>query len=394
MTVGLTREQLFRSDVIVGTIQEFQAPLTEFQRFYGLGIGSTPHKIFSGRSGSYDITNPIRNLAQPRGPNLPHPLEVQPRVLASIPVATLRFYEKRTLRVEDFMDLRAPGGQNGVVEQWGRAHVIRESEQLVTRNRNAREFMAVRMMMGGFSVRSSGDVDYLGELGASNSLDIASRMPAAHLHADGPIGSDGSTRIFATKWTDANCDIIGQFAELDMYSARVHGAQITEIWINGSVYSDLLNITQLKNVNGIANRVFDRYTGRELTGDMGMPDTGFDVTFQALPGRVFHVYNQGFVGADVLGTYDEQTSTSNFTRFIANGKAIMTPKPGPWCGVLHGTEPICKSKFNGNVELVSGFNMWADRITHPPGEEIITIDNVLPVLLQPSAVYYTTVGTT
>src|SRR6056297_1852592 len=98
--VGYSREQLFSSQILLGLIEEYQGPISEFQRFYNLGIGSVGRTIL-GRSGSYDISNPIRNLAQPRSPSVPEPLQVRQKVYGNVPYTTMRFYEEITLREED-----------------------------------------------------------------------------------------------------------------------------------------------------------------------------------------------------------------------------------------------------------------------------------------------------
>ena len=393
-SVGLSRDQMFRSQILLGIIKEFEAPGTDFQRFYGLGVGATPMKRVMGRTGTYDIVNPVRNMANPRSPSLPTPLQIQKRVIGSIPFTCMRFHEAVTLYDEDYMLLRAPGGQVGTIDASGQRHIALEVDQLTSRNRTAREFMATRMFMGGWGVQSAGDRDWLVEKGASNpTCEIDTRVPALHT-GTGPIGSDGSTPIFTTKWDDPDCDIIGQFAELDLYSARVHGSKIRHIWQNSSMYSAMLNITQLREVRGTANIVFDRYANNtQIPEGNRLPDTGFDVTFAALPGRVFHFYNQGYVAEGTAGNQSEQISASNWTPFIANNRAIMTPNPGPWCGTIAGHERIYKRIHTRTAADVYGFDIWADETLNRPGKEVKALDNMMLALLEPYAVYYITTGT-
>lgn len=392
--VGYSREQLFRSQILLGLVQEYMGPAAEFQRFYNLGIGAVGRRIL-GRTGAYDISNPPRNLAQPRTPSVPEPLQIRQKVYGHVPYSTVRFYEEVTLREEDFMVLRAPGANIGTIDPSGQQFIAQETAQLVNRNRQAREFMATRMMMGGFGIQRTGDVENMVEptVTGDNVFTVDSRVPADH-KGDGPVdGKDGSNGIFVDKWSNAATDIIDQFMRLDAWSTIVHGAEITEIWINSTAYNYLINNTGLREVRGTALRVFDRNTKREIDPESGVPDTGFDVTFQALPRKVFHVYNAGYVAGDTTTDLASQTSSANFQRFIPDGKAIMTPKPGPWCGVISGSEPVCKRKDNLNSEMVYGFDIWSDRTYRPPGQTITTIDNVITALYQPSAVYYVDIFT-
>jgi hypothetical protein len=70
---------------------------------------------------------------------------------------------------------------------------------------------------------------------------------------------------------------------------------------------------------------------------------------------------------------------------------IITPDPGNWCGSIVGSEYI-RENVTSDMREVYGFNAWSTPVIDPPGREVKQLDNFLPVLYEPYAVYYAKVA--
>jgi hypothetical protein len=161
--------------------------------------------------------------------------------------------------------------------------------------------------------------------------------------------------------------------------------------MNGITFAPLLDNAGLQEVGGSAYRVFDSLTHREVDPGQKYPDTGVEVRFRALPEYTFHIYNGGYVAGQVEQTFAAQTSTDNWNYFIPTHRAIITPEPGDWCGLVAGTEPA-QFSLQDSPQIVSGFAFGRERAIDPPRWDLKFLNNSAPALFVERSVYYATVS--
>jgi hypothetical protein len=215
------------------------------------------------------------------------------------------------------------------------------------------------------------------------------QIPADHM---GGCEMGTGSPILNQPWDDPSADIIGQVIALDKAFERVTGRALRHFWIDGTTFGHMMNNIGLQSAGGSAFRVFESLTRREIRGSDGLPDTGYDVVFRALPLYTFHVYNGVLLaegGEDV--PYEQAIGTDRTGQIIPSGRLLGTPDPSAeWLGWIEASEVVAENVLDQGRE-VFGFHTWTTRVIDPAGWELKAIDNGLPALYIPRAVIYGTI---
>jgi hypothetical protein len=382
MAGEISIHQLLQSPVITKLVSQLAVRDSVMQRFFGLQIGSSSITRQSGRYVGWDIFNKTRTLAKGRAPNA-GPSTVSRKPIGNVSTQCFRSHEKIHLFQDEVFRTRPLGTAIGNVDVRGQDYVRKQVDFLTQRFRNSREFMVSRIPRGGFGVELSGEDWFLVEkddAGATFTVDY--QVPAAN---QGDV--DG---LFDVDWSDPNAPIINHLLELERRSERLTGYPIRHHWINGTAFGYMLENIGLQNVGGSAYRIFDTMTKRETDIDKGgFPSTGFDVVFRALPLHTFHIYN-GVLNVNT----DDSTATADSSMIIPDGKMASFPEPSSeWIGGIEGSEIVAENVMDMGKE-VFGFHNWSTRVIDPAGWEMKMVDNFIPTLYIPSAVYYPTIYAT
>lgn len=392
--MAVTYEQLMKVPFVMKVVKKLYGPGNLLQRFYGLGPLNTPQMSIQGRVGVYDIFNETRTLFPVRSPMSP-PARLNRKPVGQQTIAVQRSYGAITIADEEVFRTRPLGGQysNANVDQMGQQYIARQIRYGYQRLTNNHEFMAAMMFRGGWSLKPYGEDLFPVPQGTSGTVhDVDTLVPSEH-QTDLDTDDDSNPIIGTNYWTNTSTDITAQLYELQARHARYNGNPLKHIWMNGITFKELLNNSKLQAVGGTAYRIFDTLTLRERDPERGNPTQGETIVFRALPNWQFHVYNDGWVGDGNVGEdFDSQISKSNWNYFIPTNKAIITPDPGDWCGLVAGSEPIQWSRRQSRSQIVTGYGMGIDRDIDPPRYDIKYLSNTAPVLFVERSVYYATVG--
>lgn len=389
MAGEITLQQLFQQETIRHVVSRFKAPISLFQRFYGMAPGMPAVETFRGRNFGWDIFDFTRSIAKGRAP-MSGPATVSPKPVGHVSAMAYRAHEKIMLEQERVFNMRAPGMPIGTVDVRGQNYVARQMNFLLQRFRNAREFMVSRMFRGGFGVKMDGE-DFLPcEMDDAEAVfTVDFQIPSDNKNGvQLGTGSD----ILNEPWDDPNSNIVGQILALDKAYERVTGRPMRHIWINGTTFGWLLENYSLHKIGGEAFRIFESLTRRTVESQDGLPETGYDVVFRALPLHVFHVYNGVLGAAGEEVPYSEAISAEGANLLVPDRKAIFTPDPSPeWCGWGEGSEPVAEHILDPGTER-TGFHSWVTRVIDPPGWELKMVDNGLPITYIPRAICYGTIA--
>lgn len=380
----ITIQQLFQTETITKVVSRFKTPLSLMQSFYGMQVGGPAAQNASGRYVGWDIFDTTRMIARARAPGAPPSTRTQ-KPVGHVSAQVMRLHEKIPILQEQVARTRPLGSQFGTVDGAGQAYVRRQLEYGTRLFRNAREFMVSRLFRGGWGVTFSGEDWYFVEKGAGM-FDVDMQVPATNLDKlDLGTGSD----IITSSWEDPGTQVISQILQINAAFERLQGRPLRHIWINSTTFGWLLLNIELAQVGGSAYRIFDSMTRREMRSEEGIPDSGFDVIFRALPLWTFHVYD-GVLATTTSET--DSTDAANVSKIIPDNKAIFTPEPSSdWCGVINGSEYVAENVMDEGKE-VFGFHNWTTRVIDPAGWELKMLDNALPALFIPKAIAYGTVG--
>ena len=376
----VSREKLFQTPVITRLVSEIDTPGSLLQRVYGLTPNSPRSNRVQGRAASWDLFHATRSIATVRAPRT-GPAQRSRKPFGTRSAQLVRIHEKLFIGDEDLMRFRPAGAPLGSVDLNGQTYVRQQLAYFTQIFRNTREWMISRMFRNGFGVKVTGDEYQLVERGDANALfTVDYGIPSDHFNQ--------LNGLVDSSWDDPSTDIIGQLMALEVQAERENGRPPRHIWLNGNTAKHLFNNTQLSAVRGTAMRIFDSQTRREIDAGSRFPDTGYDIVFGAIPLYTFHVYNGGLVKAGTGEGFDAQISASNFEPFIPDNSALITPEPGDWLGMMEGSEYVRENVTVSQMSERYGMAAWATPVIDPSGVELKMLDNCLPVVYEPYAIYF------
>ena len=377
----VTLEQILFTPQLIKEISRIRAGNDIVQSIYGLRVGDPPSEILpAGRVATWDIYDRVRSLAegaQPYG----GPTSVARNPVGTQSAALFRIHEKVDLLLNELSQHRGVGEAFGTLDVNQANYIRRQMTTLAERNANAREFMAVRMLAGGiFYMKPSGQRLVLSDDTGGIPVDYA--IPARNKTTVDASAIDATqTAIFAGDWqTVATADVFGEITALRARSIWESGYPISRMICSSTVFAYMCENAGMQAISGTGNRVFRDLTEEFSESGDASSSRYFTAMFPQLPWLTVHVYD------DALEVEGALT-----TMFGAN-TAVFTPEPSPtWIGSISGREAYYETKA-GPQRMAEGFTSWSEPKTQPSGHDLITLDNVLPVLYVPNAVYYPTVA--
>lgn len=388
---AITLAQMLKRPMVLGVFSRVKETGTFFQRFFGISPQSAETENFGfNTTGVYEIFDHSATLAQPRAAKV-GPAKVSKKPIGQAMATVLRFYEAITLEYEDIFGTRGIGqNYDSPLEERGQTYVAKQMMYMAERQANAMEFMISRMFRGGFSITlpasgASADSYSLGELGASGAIDITFPIPAVNKNQ---IDAGTGSGLITATWATAGTAILSHMLSINKAAERQTGYPIKHCFLNTTTYTYMLANTQLQTVRGTAMRAFEQFREQLISTTGAERQSGFSVVFPSMPQFTWHIYD----GVSVVATQTDPDprTTSNTSLFIPDNVVIMTPEPGDWMGKATRDEPI-KETDDGAVVIKSGLDSWSYGTNDPPGEEVRFLNNFVPVLYVPRAVYYATV---
>lgn len=382
----LTLQQLLKRQTILGVVQRLVTPNSMIQATYGMLPGQRAVRSVSGRDIGWDLYDATRQTAKGRAPLAP-PAVSPKKPIGHVNAQAFRMHDSIILFEEEIFQTRPLGGAIGTVDERGRDYVSRQIRTLTDKYRNAREFMASRVMMGGFGVKVDGDDHFLLELGGSGeTFQVLTQIPAAHL-SQLEMGTGGN--ILDASWHLAGTDIVGHLYSINRALIRVSGRGLKHVWMNSQTFkSTLLVNTGLRALGGSAMTVHEALSRKEVKNYDGQSsDGGFIVIFRAIPWVTFHIYDAVLN----VGSAPDSTAVADSTDIIPTNKALFTPEVDrEWIGWVEGSEVIAENVMSPGRE-VKGFDLWPTRVIDPAGWQLKGIDNGLPGQFVPKATAFGTV---
>lgn len=381
-------DQLLKTPFVNGVYSRVKAVGSVFQNFFGLtGESSGLPPVAAGqRTVFWEYFDNTRTVGTVR-PHLAGPSRPVQKAAGIASGTLLRYYEALTFESNRIAGYRALGKPLGYLSSSGEDWIARQLSYLFQRRQNLVEFIVSRMLTRqGFDIVTSGasNVHQVTEYG-SGQLSVDYQVPATH-RTQIALGAGGADIITAT-WSNAATDIISHLANLRMVAERESGYTLKHGWISSPQYINMVNNTGLRNAGGSAFRVWESYVNRDMQTLQGLRERGADLVFRALPDWTFHVYD------GVLNVAQDRDSlaTADNTLFIPTTSCVFTPDPGDWCAMMLGNE-IVKEQYGSTDKEVTGLHNWVRQVIDPvAAHEVHVLDNFLPVLTVPRAIYQATV---
>lgn len=404
---------LFKYPYIADRIARIGPTSQAISNFYGMGISASGREgnILSGTARSdfrkfvHDIFNNTRQTNTLKAPGT-GPSFIKPQKTGQVVANALRFYEARTFEYNEIAQYRPLGKLPGTLDKMGQQFVTRQMDDLIRRSINGREFAFINMLKGGFKVVAVGNDQLQCVPTAYSSVtaefEVNFQLPSSHKNKV----TFGGTDLISASWDNASTPIITDLRKIRAKAVERSGLPLTECWCNTTIMNHLLNCTEAQNQGGDAFRVFDRLSQREVP--TGSPDVSsasskyvIDVKLRAFPEMTFHVCDDGFVlPADQASPveaedYEDSVPTgSSFQKYLSDTEVILTPPPslaGEYLEMYAVLEYIMR-EYGKPVEPIYGLAAFGRKKPEPtPRFEFHVLDNYLPALKIPNAVYNPTV---
>lgn len=381
----ITMDQLFRTpSILSNVVNRIAVRDSFFQSLFGIAVGSPATQRVRGNHCGWDIFDQTRTLATGRAPHA-GPRSTSRKPVSHVNAQTFRLHEKMPLLDNEIYGRRAQGSPIGSLDPQAKKYIADQTNYVAQRFKNAREFMCSRIPRGGWGVRVSGEDWILTEKGTSgNTFDVDLQIPAAN-SGQLALGTSGANLI-DEPWSDPSSDVPAQLLRVNRAYERLTGRRLKNIIINSTTFAYLQNNLILQTVAGSSNQVFEYITPRNTPDPSGIPDTGFQVKFRAMPLWTFHVFD-GVLNVDG----PDSTVEADCDMFVPDNKAILLPQiSSDIIGWIEGSEYVAKA-WNAPSEEVFGFDTWILRAMTPPAHEVYFIDNGTPAVYQPNAIMYPTV---
>lgn len=372
--MAISYDQVLSAPVVTRVISRIKTPQSRFQNFFGANPGGPSVNSVGGHHFGWDIFDRTRTIARGRAPGV-GPATVAPKAIGHVSAAIYRAHEKLMLLDERLFRTRPLGEMWGTIDVRGQRYVRQQENYLAQRFRNSREFMISRMLRGTFMLLNSGD-DWV-PVDSGGTMTIDYQVPATNKNQ---LALDTGSDIIGTSWaTVATAPVPNDCLEINAGFEQQHGRPLRHVWCNTNLLVYLLTNTDLKNLAGTANVVFEDWRQSPEVSPEGIQDTGHEVVFRGIPWLRFHIYDAGL---EVNGTY---------TKFIPDANAIFLPDPGPdWFELVEGSEIVRENVLSPGGEQF-GLYAWTEPTTQPAGFELLSVDNCLPSLYIPKCVAYGTV---
>jgi len=367
-----TLRELLHPVAIRKVISTIATPLSRFQDFYGTGIGGPYNQDIGGDVFSWDIFDKTRKIANAR-PQGTGPERIIPQKIGQVSARAYRSHGSLKLLYAKIFRNRVLGGNMdmGNVDVSGQKYIKSQLQFAAQQYKNAREFMLNRLLRcSGFYLKIEGDQWIPTDTATSFKVDY--KIPASQV---GTVGG-----IFAGTWDEAAAPIHDELLALNAYTQQQTGYPIEHAWINSTMWGYLLKNTQIKGLAGTSNSPFAQYDRVDKYSEEGIRDNGFVGVLRGIPWIHWHVYD-GVLEVD--GTE---------SALVEPNKAIFTPAPSSmWLETYNGSELVLENTHSQPYEAF-GFTNWHTHVIDPAAVELKFLDNSLPALYLPKAIFNATVA--
>jgi len=251
------------------------------------------------------------------------------------------------------------------------------------------EFMAVGMMRDSLYLVNSGGDDWLPSFTAPSNpatfgYQVPFNIPAGNKNQGNMLGAGD---IIGTTWANVAAPIIGDINQVIAAYAQLTAYRLTDIWINSTMWINIITNTEVRNTAGSANTPFAALDYDEpMTFNSGPPTR--TAVIRGAPDVKFRFCDDAFA----LGNDTDPINTSaggnlaTLSKYIPDTMAIFTTSPnGRIAKLYYGGEYVAEYP-GGPPSPRMGYYMWSMTTVDPTALNLYSLLNAIPALLTPAAI--------
>ena len=335
---------------------------------------------------SYRIFNEVRTPLKARAPGT-GPGTVAQNPMGQVQVTCARFHSKIPLNYEFLGNLSPMVGPNSQIDSQGQSYIKQQSNYLAQQAGTMVEMMAAAMMRDSLYLQMSGD-DWLPVFSAPSA---SGGITPAYLQVNFQIPSGnksqldmlGSGNIIGTTWANPAAPILTDIMKIKAAFAQLTRYPLTDIWINSTMWPNVINNTQVRNTGGSSNTPFAEYTNVPERGMDGQPTGKYEAILRGDPTITWHMNDDVVsLGSDIDLSYSTY-STGTANKLVPDNMAIFCTKPTPDIAKMYlGGEIVVENPGMPGV-IRSGYYSWSEYVTQPSAIDLIALLNAVPCLYNP-----------
>jgi hypothetical protein len=360
---------LLKARVIRRIIQRVRPPAMGLSSIFGFTLGGGEN--VGGRFYEYDIFNATRTVASARFPGQPAKV-VQPQVVGNVRFRFPRSAEHMPLDYEKIHNQRQLGSMG--YDRMGGRYITQQAGYLAQKFNNLIEFKTAAMLRGQYyyTQLDNDTVEHSWDNIGGASQTINFQIPASNKTNLGG--------IVGTSWATASSPIPADMFDINALSQQLTGLPIEWGIVGPAVWNNIVDNTDVQSQAGTANAAV-QVIARDAFGN-------FDARLAALPWIRWRVISHGL---DVFTTGSPTAAT--YTQVVPATAAIFIPNPdASWVQWVNGSEVVIEGRGAGAPKSEQfGFYAYSYPSDNPATENLFALDNSMPELTVPAAVFFATV---
>jgi hypothetical protein len=346
----------------------------------------------SVRNVTYRLFDHTRVPAKGRAPGT-GPATIAANPMGQNTVAVARFHEKIPLNYEFLGNLSPMIGPNSQIDPGGQNYIMQQTTFIAEQFNNMIEMMSAGMMRDQLYFIQSGDnwlPTFTAPTGTQVGFQVAFQVPAGNKSQLNMLGAGDIIKI---SWDNVGAPIIGNLQSIIAAYAQLSRYRLTDIWINSTMWINVITNTEVRNLAGSAATPFAEFDEIDEPGmDNSGPANHYSATLRGQPTIKWHFCDDTLaLNTDVDPSYLSVPSGSvpagaNLAKLVPDKMAIFCTEPSPkWTRLYHGGEHVVENPGMPGM-LRMGYYFWHEYVTQPSAVELIGLLNAVPLLYIPKVI--------
>lgn len=361
---------------------------------------SGPNTIRNGsvRNVTYRVFDHTRVPMRARAPGT-GPATIPANPMGQNTVSIARFHQKVPLLYEFLGNLSPMIGPNSQVDEGGQNYITQQITYLAEQANNMVEVMAAAMLRDSLYFVYSGDnwlPTFTAPVAPLNGFQVKFNVPTGNT---GQLNMLGTGNIITVGWNNVAASIVGQLQQIIAAYAQLSRFTMTEIWINSTMWLNVITNTEVRNLAGSANTPFAEFDSEEEPGMEGSgPANRYSAILRGQPTIRWHFCDDavalsplstgGSADIDPIYTTYPATALATLAKLVPDNTAIFTTAPTrDWQSLMHGGEYVVENPGQP-ASLKVGYHFWKEFVTQPSALEILALLNAVPALFVPNVVAF------
>ncbi len=338
----------------------------------------------SVRNVTYRIFDHTRVPMKARAPGT-GPSTVAQNPMGQNTVSIARFHQKIPLSYEFLGNLSPMIGPNSQIDAGGQAYIAQQTTFLAEQGNNMVEMLAAGMMRDSLYFIVTGDnwmPSFTAPTGTQVGFQVNFQIPAGN---KSQLNMLGAGNIITVPWNNVAAPIIGDIQNIIAAYAQLSRYTMTDVWINSTMWINIITNTQVRNTAGSSNTPFAEF---DQLPEKGMGDSGPSNKYSAIlrgqPTITWHFCDDTLaLNTDIDPSYSSAPSTATLAKLVPDNMAIFCTEPSPkWTRLHLGGEYVVENPGQMGA-LRTGWYMWHEYVTQPSAVELIALLNAVPLLYIP-----------